>query len=312
MYKKRSRKLGFWIFLLSVIGLLVKADVLTINHLPFLQSHIKEVYSQNKEGIEGITAKQILLKERGGAVLYDRSSQQKTSIASLTKIMTAVCLIEAFPDTHQQVIIPSDIFPYIWEEELATAGFQQNEAVSLEAVLYGIMLPSGAEAALAGAIYAAGTEQAFVEWMNQKAKELGMNQTQFSNVTGVDSTSHFSTASDLVKLVEYALENPTFYRLFTTLTYRTLSTALQPEGLQLNSTLLMTGEALGWEQGEIIGGKTGYTLDAGQCLASLAVVNGKEYIMILLGAEGSPGSDQLNIRESRFIYQKFTRACLKS
>ena len=305
MRKKRTRKQGWWLVIGCVVFLLVQVNVWRVNEWPFLLSQIKGAYSTGKEGLEGMTAKQVLLAERGGAIRYEQNSHRQTSIASLTKIMTVVCLIEASPDTQQPVRIPADIFPYIWQENLAMAGFLQDELVSLEDLLYGIMLPSGAEAALAAAVFAAGTEEAFVKQMNRKAQELEMTQTSFSNVTGADHVNHYSTASDLLKLLDYALENPTFYQLFTSFSHVTQPTAVHPDGLQLSSTLLTTGESLSWNSGAIVGGKTGYTMQAGQCLASLARVNGKEYLMILLGAEGSPGGEQLNIRESRSIYKKY-------
>ena len=308
MRKKKRRRIRWRIVLLvfSLFGLLFKFNLIKAEELNPFQLLAKEEAQLTRHEINEVTAKQVLLKERDGKIVYEENSQQKTSIASLTKMMTALCIIEAFPeDLQQRAIIPADIFPYIWSQELATAGFLPDESVSLEDLLYGILLPSGADAALAGAIYTRGTEQAFVEEMNQKAAALGMADTHFANVTGADSDSHFSTAGDLLLLLEYALDNPQFYQIFTSFSHGTTGTLVQPEGLQLTSTLLATGESLSWNDGVIIGGKTGYTIAAGQCLASLANVNGKEYIMILLGADGTSETEQRNIQESRYIYQEY-------
>ncbi|MHC5215969.1 D-alanyl-D-alanine carboxypeptidase family protein [Enterococcus sp. LJL128] len=260
--------------------------------------------SLENDWLEGITAKQVYLQERSGAAVYQKESNRKVSIASLTKIMTTLCLIEHQQNFSEVVEIPAGIFPFIEKEQLATAGFLEGERVPFEELLYAIMLPSGAEAALSGAIHLSGTEKRFVALMNDKAAELGLTGTHFNNVTGVDEGNHYSTAADTASLLDYALDNPVFYEIFTTFEYQTSGTVLHPEGIYLSSTLLKSGELLDWATGRIQGGKTGFTYDAGQCLASLAEVDGKEYLLVLIGASGSGDSEQRNIKESRLLYQR--------
>ena len=152
---------------------------------------------------------------------------------------------------------------------------------------------------------ASGSEDNFAALMNQKATELGMKNTHFTNPTGLTDTEHYSSAADMAKLLQAALHNATFRTIFTAEHYTTTATAQHPEGVSLTSTLLgkLDGTELP-EGAQIEGGKTGYTAAAGLCLASLATVNGKEYILVTLAAPGDHGTEQYNIRDAVQVYQK--------
>ena len=172
-------------------------------------------------------------------------------------------------------------------------------------LLYGAMLPSGAECCEALARLVSGSEENFAALMNQKAAELGMKNTHFTNATGLTDTEHYSSAADMAKLLQAALHNVTFRTIFTTEHYTTTATAQHPEGVSLTSTLL--GKLDGTELpagAQIEGGKTGYTAAAGLCLASLATVNRKEYILVTLAAPGDHGTEQYNIRDAVQVYRK--------
>ena len=153
----------------------------------------------------------------------------------------------------------------------------------------------------------AGSEEAFVALMNRKAGELGMKHTHFANCTGLTSPEHYSSAADLAVLLQAALNNETFRTVFTTGQYTSSVTAQHPKGLYMASTLLSRldgGEVTG---GQIQGGKTGYTDAAGLCLASLAVVNGKEYILVTLGAPGNHATEQTNIMDAVQVYRRLEK-----
>ena len=152
-----------------------------------------------------------------------------------------------------------------------------------------------------------GSEEAFVALMNRKAGELGMKHTHFANCTGLTSPEHYSSAADLAVLLQAALNNETFRTVFTTGQYTSSVTAQHPKGLYMASTLLSRldgGEVTG---GQILGGKTGYTDAAGLCLASLAVVNGKEYILVTLGAHGNHATEQTNIMDAVQVYRRLEK-----
>ena len=219
--------------------------------------------------------------------------------------MTILLAIEAEQDLDKQVTLPEDIFPALQTEKASMAGFVPGETVTVRDLLYGAMLPSGAECCEALARLVSGSEESFVALMNQKAAELGMKNTHFTNPTGLTDAEHYSSAADMAKLLQAALQNTTFRMIFTTEHYTTTATAQHPEGVSLTSTLL--GKLNGTELpagAQIEGGKTGYTAAAGLCLASLATVNRKEYILVTLAAPGDHGTEQYNIRDAVQVYRK--------
>lgn len=236
----------------------------------------------------------LLMDARTGQVLARKRSGEEAAPASLTKMMTVLLATEALPDLDTPVTLPEDIFPALYKADASMAGFQPGETVTVRDLLYGAMLPSGAECCEALARQVSGSEEAFVALMNRKAGELSMKHTHFANCTGLTSPEHYSSAADLAVLLQAALNNETFRTVFTTGQYTSSVTAQHPKGLYMASTLLSRldgGEVTG---GQILGGKTGYTDAAGLCLASLAVVNEKEYILVTLGGTRKPrdGADQ--------------------
>ena len=220
-------------------------------------------------------------------------------------MMTVLLAIEGEPDLDKQVTLPEDIFPPLQTENASMAGFAPGEEVTVRDLLYGAMLPSGAECCETLAQLVSGSEDNFAALMNQKAAALGMKNTHFTNPTGLTDTEHYSSAADMAKLLQAALHNATFRTIFTAEHYTTTATAQHPEGVSLTSTLLGKLDGTELPAGtQIEGGKTGYTAAAGLCLASLATVNGKEYILVTLAAPGDHGTEQYNIRDAVQVYQK--------
>ncbi len=205
----------------------------------------------------------LLMDARTGQVLARKRSGEEAAPASLTKMMTVLLATEALPDLDTPVTLPEDIFPALYKADASMAGFQPGETVTVRDLLYGAMLPSGAECCEALARQVSGSEEAFVALMNRKAGELGMKHTHFANCTGLTSPEHYSSAADLAVLLQAALNNETFRMVFTTGQYTSSVTAQHPKGLYMASTLLSRldgGEVTG---GQILGGKTGYTDAAG-------------------------------------------------
>lgn len=295
MYKKNSFR--------KTITTLLIVIILLILFIYFLFHRSTEVsFFSSQESTADVTSKNYLLKKRGGQILASKQKNEQISVASMTKIMTALCIIETIENLEQLVEVPADIFPEIEEQGLATAGLIAGEVISYRDLLYAIMLPSGADAALATARAIGGSEEAFVDRMNGKAISLGMKNTHFSNATGMDAVDHYSSVADIMTLLEHALQNEQFYQLFTTLSYQSEATNLHPEGLPFFSTLISQNESLTLENGQILGGKTGYTQAAGLCLASIAEINGEEYLLVTAGSKGDSLTEQFNIIESRTLY----------
>lgn len=246
----------------------------------------------------------ILVELDSGNVIAEHNSEDKIYPASLTKIMTAVLAIENTDDLSQTVTLPYDIFEPLYEENASMAGFQPGEEATLKDLLYGILLPSGAECCMAFADRIAGSEEAFVDMMNEKAAEIGMSNTHFCNATGLHNPDHYSTVKDISVLLKYALQYEDFRQAFSSSRYSTRPTNQHPDGFTFRSTMFKYMESTEVVGGEIIGGKTGYTEEAGLCLASLAEVDGKEYILVTAKANGTHQTEQFHILDAINVYSQ--------
>lgn len=244
----------------------------------------------------------ILIRLTDHRILMQKKSEEKIYPASLTKMMTTIVAIENLPNLHEKIKLPGSMFHDLFEADATMAGFQPNEQVEAIDLLYGVLLPSGAESCIGLAGQIAGSEQGFVKMMNQKASELGMDHTHFENVTGLHDKNHYTTVKDLAVLLSYALQNDTFREIFTSPRHSTQATNKHPNGITFNSTLFEKLKDPSVTGGKILGGKTGYTDEAGLCLASLAEEAGKEYVMVTAGANGNHKTKQYNITDALTVY----------
>lgn len=246
----------------------------------------------------------ILIRLTDGQVIAEKEADTRIYPASMTKIMTAIVGLENISDLNQLITIDRETYDRLYLEGASMAGFVPGDQVKAIDILYGVMLPSGAECCVGLAEYLFGSEAAFVEKMNEKAAGLGMADTHFVTSTGLHDPEHYTTVRDLTKLVTYALKNETFRTIYTAHEYTTSPTAGNPEGLHFLSTMFKKMETSAVNGGEIEGGKTGYTSDAGQCLASLAQVNGTEYILVTAGAQGSPSTEPYHVWDAIQVYNQ--------
>ncbi|MDW8800319.1 D-alanyl-D-alanine carboxypeptidase [Clostridium sp. A1-XYC3] len=246
----------------------------------------------------------ILIQLDNLTVLMEKNSSQRIYPASLTKIMTAIVAIENLQDLQENIKLSNATFHELYKEDASIAGFKPDENVRAIDLLYGVILPSGAECSIGLADHIAGSEKKFVEIMNQKAMALGMRDTHFTNSTGLQDSNHYTTVRDLSILLSYALKNNTFRDIFTSSRYSTTPTNKHPEGITFHSTMFKNMENPVIDGGRILGGKTGYTDRAGLCLASLAEKGGREYILVTAGAKGNHKSEQYNIDDAYAVYNK--------
>lgn len=247
-----------------------------------------------------------LLSLRDDRVLLDLNSYKRIYPASMTKIMTVLVAIEQLPALDAVIELRADIFEKTTSENAATAGFLPGEHVKAIDLLFGAMLPSGAECSIGLAEYIAGSEDAFVMMMNRKAEQLGLEDTQFANATGLHTRGHYTTARDMVLLLQSALDNDLFAAIFTTSRHSTAPTNLHPDGITMISTLFNKMSRDEIPGVSLLGGKTGYTHEAGQCLVSLAEAGGNGYILITAGAYPEDPLTQLfHIEDARGIYSSF-------
>ena len=210
-------------------------------------------------------------------ILYEIKSNEVASIASLTKIATTITAIENIKDLDEKVTITNSILETVsWEASIA--GLKEGDVLTYRDLLYASMLPSGADATNSLAILSSGNIANFVNKMNELATRIGLENTHFVNVTGLDIKGHYSTANDIIKLLEYSLKNPLFKEIYTTKKYT------MTNGKTVKSTLYHYNNT-NINIDKIIGSKTGFTLNAGYCLSSLSNINGHEILIIVLNAE---------------------------
>ena len=230
-------------------------------------------------------------------ILYEKNSDERVAIASLTKIMTAIVSVENIDSLEEKVTLVNKDFDTLVENNASVAGFKVNEEVTYEDLLYGLLLPSGADAAQALTRLIAGNEENFVKLMNEKAKELGMEHTLFTNETGLDINNPYSTVKDVAIMFKYALNNPTLKKIMTTNSY-----VISDGYKKLNSTVASSIAAVG-NMDYVLGGKTGITKRAGRCLATFAEFNDVNYMLITVGAPMI--STPYNVIDQRTIYEYF-------
>ncbi len=248
----------------------------------------------------------ILMDLWSGEILAEKFPDEKIYPASLTKIMTAVLVLEHYTDLEIMLEMPDDIYTYLIEQNASVAGFLSGEKVRIIDLLYGILLPSGADACLVVARAISGNEQAFAKKMTEKAHSIGAENTNFVNSTGLHAADHYTTVRDLSTILMYALKNETFKNIFTTASYTTAPTNKHIHGITFTNTTFKAFERAGIENLYVKGGKTGYTEEACLCLASLAEKNGREYILVTVGA-GTPTSSRgtQHVADANYIYDKY-------
>ena len=241
----------------------------------------------------------ILYNLNDNTVLYEKNSTDKTSIASLTKIMTGIVAIENIDNLDEKVKLTNADFKGLREANLATAGFRVGEEVTYRDLLYGLMLPSGADAAQALTRLIAGSIDNYMNLMNQKAVELGLKNTHFVNPTGLDAEGHYSTVEDVGTLFQYAIKNEEFLNIIKTKKYTTSNGRIT-----FTSTIEKSKDRYGLSMDYVLGGKTGTTGDAGYCLATIANYNGVDY-MLVTAKTIFPSTQPLNYQDAKTIYEYF-------
>lgn len=308
VYRSRKRKA---VIFDSIVLLLILSILFVF--LLFVRSRFDKGVNpvSSSAGIEGTELKNlnssnailVRLKDDGsGETIARKNADERIYPASLTKIMTAILAIENIEDMGHMLEMPADIFPYLYEMDASVAGFEPGETATAKELVYGVVLESGAECCLTLADFIAGSEDAFVELMNRKAKELGMTDTHFCNTTGLHDKNHYTTVRELSVLLEYALKNQEFRQIFTSSYYIVEPTDHHPDGFTMQSTLFENLGSPEMGDGQILGGKTGYTQEAGLCLASLAAIDGEEYILVTAHAEGSHETEQYHIDDAIKVY----------
>ncbi|MFX3624728.1 MAG: D-alanyl-D-alanine carboxypeptidase family protein [Ectobacillus sp.] len=213
----------------------------------------------------------VLMEQHSGRVLYEKLAHEPRKIASITKIMTAILAIESGRMSEKVTISNTAV-----RVEGSAIYLKPGDKVKLEDLVYGLMLRSGNDAAQAIAEHVGGSVEGFVYAMNQKAEEIGMKNTHFSNPSGLDGDgNHYSSAYDMALLTRYAMQNETFQKIFGTKSYRSEVWDYPWK----NKHKLLTSR---YEY--TTGGKTGFTKKAGRTLVTTASKDGLDLIAVTLNA----------------------------
>ena len=233
--------------------------------------------------VSAISAKSaVLLDAQSGRILYERCKNDRSLIASTTKIMTALIVCEQC-NVLDRMVIPKEAVGV----EGSSMYLREGEVLTVQELLYGMMLCSGNDAATALAIYCGGTVEGFAELMNDKARKLGMVDTHFVNPHGLDSVDHYSTAYDLAVLASYAMENPIFQK------------TVSAKSLKVGERYLSNHNKLLWRLEGVDGVKTGFTKAAGRILVSSATRDDRRLIAVTINAPDD-WNDHITMLESGF------------
>ncbi len=216
--------------------------------------------------VQAVSAKRAyVLDAVSGRVLYEKNASEQSLIASTTKIMTALVVCEQC-NVLDRMRIPKEAVGI----EGSSMYLKEGEVLTIQELLYGLMLSSGNDAAVALAIYCGGTVEGFAEMMNDKARVLGLTGTHFENPNGLDSPGHYSTARDLAKLAAYAMENPIFAK------------TVSARSVTIGQRYLTNHNKLLWRVDGADGVKTGFTKAAGRILVSSATREGRRIIAVTI------------------------------
>lgn len=216
--------------------------------------------------VQAVSARRAyVLDAVSGRVLFQRDPDARSLIASTTKIMTALVICEQC-NVLDRMRIPKEAVGI----EGSSMYLREGEILTLQELLYGLMLSSGNDAAVALAIYCGGTVEGFAEMMNDKARNLGLTGTHFENPNGLDSPGHYSTARDLAVLSAYAMENPVFRK------------TVSAKNVKAGDRYLTNHNKLLWRVNGADGVKTGYTRAAGRILVSSATREGRRLIAVTI------------------------------
>lgn len=228
----------------------------------------------------------ILIDLDKGSIVAEKNGKVRMNPASMTKVLTLLVAAEHIDNLEQPVTITQEMTDYSFANGCSSAGFERDETVTVKDLLYGTILPSGAEAAVGLAIHVSGSQEAFVDLMNEKLEELGLSESaHFTNCVGVYDDDHYCTPYDMAVIMGAALENDLCRQVLSAKTYTTSETEEHPEGMILSNWFLRRIEDK--DVGDNVkSGKTGYVEESGSCAVSYGEnKDGKRYICVTADAQ---------------------------
>ncbi len=252
----------------------------------------------------------LLVNTDSETVIFDKNADKKTAPASITKMVTCILVLENCNDLETKLTCKRECLDGLYAQNAATVGILPGETMTVKELLYCLMIPSAADAANILADYIGGGIPNFVVMMNDFVKGLGCENTNFINAHGLDEGGgNITTAYDLYKIAKYALQNPTFKEITSTLRHEIAPTNKYPHPRYLNNTNKMMNPAYKDYYSKYISGvKTGTTELAGHCVVSTASKNGYNYMLIVMNApqydiDGDNVEENVAFTDSKRIYE---------
>jgi len=288
------------------ILIIILLIILNLNVISFAQEEDPDAWdytwldealqeSQEAEAPSILSRYAVIYDRTSGRVLWGKDENTPVPMASTTKIMTAIVMLEQIGTDRLNETVVVD------KQAANTAGsrlgLSTGDKITYNDLLYGLMLCSGNDAAVQIAISTTGSVENFATLMNKKAESLGLQNTQFVTPHGLDREGHYTTALELAKLADYALENPKFAEVVSTKQYTVTINGYQ-------KTISNTNELLGYLEG-VNGVKTGYTSKAGRCLVTSCNRNGFEIITVVLGADTRKIRTQDSAKLIEYAYKEY-------
>ena len=223
----------------------------------------------------------VLIDADTGEVLYQRDAEAVVSPASMTKILTLLVACEHITDLDDTFVMTEEITNYSYSHGCSNVGFMPGEVITVRDMLYGTILESGADAALGLANYISGSQEAFVELMNEKLAQFGLSGTaHFTNCGGIFDDDHHCTMCDMAVILAQAIKDPLCCEVLNRRTYTTSQTPDHPEGIEISNWFLRRIEDKDCH-GEVMYAKTGFVNESGCCAASYQVSNsGRHYLCV--------------------------------
>ncbi len=248
-----------------------------------LNDNVKYISSDNVNSTYAL-----LVNLDTGNVVANKEGNQRINPASMTKILTLLVAAEHLTDMDDTFEMTQAIGDFVYKHDCSAVGFLVGEKVTVSDMLYGTILPSGGDAAMCLAEYIAGSQEAFVDLMNDKLKELGLSDTaHFTNCIGIYNEEHYCTLLDMAMILKAAEENSLCHQILNARTYTTSSTEQHPEGITISNWFMRRIEDKD-THGEVMGAKTGFVVQSGCCGASYQISNdGTHYICVTADAYSS-------------------------
>lgn len=250
----------------------------------------------------------VLIDVANQKILAEKEADATINPASMTKVLTVLVASEQLKsqaDLQDTVTIDLSITDYCYVNDCSVVGFLLDEEVTVKDLFYGTILPSGADAALGLANYIAGSQEAFVELMNEKLEELGLADTaHFTNCVGLYDEDHYCTVYDMAMILKAAMDDPLCREVISTKVYYTDPSNKHPDGMVLSNWFMRRIEDKDSGSVTVLGGKTGYVNESGNCAASCGQDGaGNLYICVT----GKAGSSSLCMNDHVALYTKYVK-----